>query len=93
MEFRLLDVVRLKEDRPDAEVKKGYKGTIVDVLNKGEAFTVEFLDENNETIMKSIFSTFYPEELELVESYRSEKYADSEGKILSYASIHSLDEE
>ena len=61
--LKLLDVVKLKNDREDVGVKASFIGTVVDVLENGEAYTVEFTDENKETIMKSLYTTFNEDEL------------------------------
>lgn len=67
--FKLLDIVRLKEDDLEVGVKKTYTGTIVDVLGNGEAFTVEFIDENGDMIEKAIMKEYTADQLILVESY------------------------
>ena len=67
--FKLLDIVRLKEDDLEVGVKKTYTGTIVDVLGNGEAFTVEFIDENDDMIEKAIMKEYTADQLILVESY------------------------
>jgi hypothetical protein len=73
MEFHELDVVKLKQDRPDIGVSKDFEGTIVDVLGGGEAFTIEFFDEDNDTIMESLWVEFRPDEIEMVESFPAMK--------------------
>lgn len=64
--FKLLDVVRLKEDDLEVGVMKTYQGTIVDVLNKGQAFTVEFFDEKGDTVEDALFKEYTVDQLELV---------------------------
>ncbi len=64
--FKLYDVVRLKDDRLDIGVKKTNIGTIIDYIEKDNVYSVEFVDENNETIEESIFEYFSPNEIELV---------------------------
>jgi len=61
--FELFDIVKLKEDRPDLGIKTNFLGTVIDVLDDGTVYTVEFIDENNETIDESIFTYFYESEL------------------------------
>ena len=70
--FYLYDVVRLKEDDKLNGVKSTYIGAVVDVHtdSKGEAYTVEFIDEQNETIEKALFTEYKPDELVLVERYK-----------------------
>lgn len=48
--LKLFDIVTLKNDDPETRVKAGTEGTIVDVLGNGKAFTVEFFDEDGNTI-------------------------------------------
>ena len=50
-------------------MKKTYTGTIVDVLGNGEAFTVEFIDENGDMIEKAIMKEYTADQLILFESY------------------------
>jgi hypothetical protein len=61
--FKELDIVRLKRPRPDLGIDTRHQGAIVDVLNNGEAFTVEFVDDKHETIDDSLWVEFKPEEL------------------------------
>ena len=70
MEINELDIVKLKKPRPDLGITSDNEGTVVYVHNNGEAYTVEFFDDNNETIDESIMTEFYPDELELVCSAR-----------------------
>ena len=43
-----LDVVALTQDVPDHNLKRGEIGTVVEVLANGEAFEVEFSDNNGQ---------------------------------------------
>ncbi len=43
-EIKLLDVVALTQDVPEHNLKRGYIGTVVEILSNGEAFEVEFSD-------------------------------------------------
>jgi len=47
--FRLLDVITLLEDLPESNLQKGQVGTIVEILAKGQAFEVEFSDQQGRT--------------------------------------------
>ena len=47
--IKLLDVVAVLEDKPDAGLVSGQVGTVVEV-HSPEAFDVEFLDANGRTI-------------------------------------------
>ncbi|MDR1292268.1 MAG: DUF4926 domain-containing protein [Clostridiales Family XIII bacterium] len=71
--FKELDIVRLKTSRPDLGIDTRHQGAIVDVLNNGEAFTVEFIDDNHETIEDSLWAEFKPEELIFVMSDKIER--------------------
>lgn len=46
--IKLLDVVALTEDIPEYNLKRGEVGTVVAILSDGEAFEVEFSDENGQ---------------------------------------------
>jgi len=61
--FRELDVVRLKSNDDAHGVKTSYLGTIVDVPAPG-VYTVEFMDEDNETIMSALFKVYHEDELQ-----------------------------
>lgn len=62
--LKLYDIVKLKNERPDLKIKTSNIGVIVDVLKDGEAYTVEFTDENGNTIENSLFVEFKENELE-----------------------------
>ena len=47
-EIKLLDVVALTQDVPEHNLKRGEKGTVVEILSNGEAFEVEFSDDNGQ---------------------------------------------
>lgn len=65
--LHLYEVVRTKKDYPDLNVTTENIGTVVDVLVNGKAYTVEFFDENNETIEKALYTEFKEDELVSVE--------------------------
>lgn len=52
-----LDIVRLKENDKEAGVTTGCLGTIVDVIAPG-LFTVEFVDNDGETITPALMKTY-----------------------------------
>lgn len=62
--LKLYDIVKLKNERPDLKIKTNNIGVVVDVLKDGEAYTVEFTDENGVTIENSLFVEFKENELE-----------------------------
>ena len=64
--FELLDIVRVKKEYPELSLTPKHIGTIVDVHNGGEAYTVEFIDENGDTIEKALYTEFTESELEKV---------------------------
>ena len=66
--LKLFDTVTLKNDDPETGVKAGTEGTIVDVLGNGKAFTVEFFDEDGNTIEASLCTEYTPEQLQKVET-------------------------
>ena len=45
-EIKLLDVVALTQDVPEHNLKRGEVGTVVEILSNGEAYEVEFSDDN-----------------------------------------------
>ena len=61
--FALYDIVVLREDDPEAGVKAGTEGTVVYIQDNGEAYTVEFFDENGDTIEDALFKDFLPSQL------------------------------
>ena len=46
--IKLLDVVALTQDVPVHNLKRGEIGTVVDILSNGEAYEVEFSDDNGQ---------------------------------------------
>jgi len=46
--IKLLDVVALTQDVPEHKLKRGEVGTVVEILANGEAFEVEFSDDNGQ---------------------------------------------
>ncbi len=47
-EIKLLDVVALTQDVPEHNLKRGEIGTVVEILSNGEAYEVEFSDDNGQ---------------------------------------------
>lgn len=46
--IKLLDVVTLTEDIPEHNLTRGEVGTVVEILADGEAYEVEFSDDNGQ---------------------------------------------
>ncbi len=46
--IKLLDVVALTQDVPEHNLKRGAVGTVVEILSNGEAYEVEFSDDNGQ---------------------------------------------
>lgn len=65
--LKLYDVVRVKKDYPELSLTTKNIGTIVDVLNDGEAYTVEFVDESGDTIEDALFIEFKKNVLEVID--------------------------
>ncbi len=61
--LKLYDVVRTKIDHPELQIKKTYIGTIVDVINNGDAYTVEFINDNGDVLEDALFTEFYEKDL------------------------------
>jgi len=64
--FKLLDIVQVKKEYPELSLTPKNIGTIVNVHNGGEAYTVEFIDEKGETVEKALYKEFTESELEYV---------------------------
>lgn len=47
--IQLLDVVALTQDITDAGLSRGQVGTVVDILDDGNAYEVEFSDKDGRT--------------------------------------------
>ncbi len=62
--FELHDIVRVKKEYPELSLTPKNIGTIVDIHNGGEAYTVEFIDENLETVEEALYREFAESELE-----------------------------
>ena len=67
--LKLYDVVKLKNSRPEISVTEDNTGTIIDIVENGKAYSVEFFDENDQTIEESIYEYFDESDLILVEPY------------------------
>lgn len=61
--FNLYDVVMVKRDYPNLSLTPKNIGTIVDIQNNGEAYTVEFVNENGDTIEEALLEYFREDEL------------------------------
>lgn len=48
-EIELFDVVALTHDLPEHNLWRGQVGTVVEILSNGEAFEVEFSDQDGRT--------------------------------------------
>ena len=46
--IKLLDVVALTQDVPEHNLKRGEVGTVVEILSNGEAYEIEFSDDNGQ---------------------------------------------
>ena len=66
--LNLYDVVRLKHDREDIGLKTTFIGTVIDILEGGAAYSVEFIDANGKTIDDSVFADFTEYELDVIKS-------------------------
>ncbi len=52
-----LDTVALLIDRPDLSLRKGQVGAVVAAYGEGEAFEVEFVDDEGATYAMATFPT------------------------------------
>ncbi len=60
------DVVRLKELDPQLGVTPKNIGSVVDIIDEGKAYIVEFIDDNGETIGESLFQTYTEDQLSVI---------------------------
>lgn len=60
--FKEHDIVRLKKDDPEYGARDTYIGAIVSVLTP-EIYTVEFVDENGESVTKALYKFYRDAEL------------------------------
>lgn len=61
--IQLLDIVILTEDVPEHNLKSGTIGTVVEILSNGDAFEVEFSDDNGQ-MYKSI--SFHDNQIQVI---------------------------
>lgn len=61
--LKLYDIVKLKKEDKKFGIKPTYIGSIVDIINNGEAYTVEFINPNGDTIEKALMTEFSENEL------------------------------
>lgn len=61
--FNLYDTVKPKRDFPKLHLKSEHIGCIVDILGNGKAYTVEFFDEEGNTIEDALFYDFEEQDL------------------------------
>ena len=66
--LKIHDVGKLKKDREDLGISSSDLGSVVDILQGGEAYIVEFIDDDGETIEDSLFTEFTESELVLEET-------------------------
>ena len=71
MEIRLLDVVMLTQNVPKYNLKRGERGTVVEVLSNGEAFEIEFVDSNSGYTYALV--TLCPSQLRVLHTYCIDK--------------------
>lgn len=64
--LKLYDVVKLKKSNPELGISSSNTGAVVDILSGGEAYTVEFIGNDGETIEPALFVEFTEDELTLV---------------------------
>ncbi len=66
--LKLHDVVKLKKEDKIAGVSTDNIGAVIDILKGGEAYTVEFINDEGVTIEGSIFTQYKEDELILIET-------------------------
>lgn len=63
----LLASVRLKEPDVVRKVSPSDRGVVVDVLGNGEAYTVEFFDQEGNSNLDALSTEYREEQLEIIE--------------------------
>ena len=61
--FKLFEAVRLREDDTKNGITTDQIGTIVDIQNSGEAYTVEFTDRTKDGLDAMTLDDYRPEQL------------------------------
>jgi hypothetical protein len=69
--LELYDVVAINRNDEQRGLKKDQQGTIIDILANGEAYVVEFYDEDGNTVEDALFANYKPSDLYLVTSFKS----------------------
>src|SRR5690606_22877082 len=62
-DYKLFDIIAIKRDHPDRRLFKGLQGTVVEIYRDGEAYEVDFSDEQGRTFA---LETLGPDDLLLV---------------------------
>ena len=62
----MLAIVRRKEPDKEHNVSTSDEGTIVDILANGEAYVVEFFDQDGNTNMEALFTEYREDQLEII---------------------------
>ena len=88
--IKLLDVVALTEDFPEHNLKRGEVGTVVEILANGEAYEVEFSDDNGQMYK---CTSFLESQLTLLENRPRKKNAAAQRLIKAMAKPPHLTDE
>ena len=59
----LYDVVKLKNPEPSLGLTVENIGFVIDILNNGKAYVIEFIDSDGNTIEDSLFVDFTEDQL------------------------------
>lgn len=66
--FKLYDIVKLIKEDETNNVSTSFHGTIVDVLDGCKAYTVEFFDDNGDSIENALMKEYLASELVLLDT-------------------------
>lgn len=88
--IKLLDVVALTEDIPKHNLKRGEVGTVVEILANGEAYEVEFSDDNGQMYK---CTSFLESQLTLLQNRPRKKNAAAQRLIKTMAKPPHLTDE
>ena len=89
-EIKLLDVVALTEDVSEHNLKRGEVGTVVEILSDGEAYEVEFSDDNGQMYKCLSFLASQLEVLHQEPNADSKRQAHASIKGYRYQILHSV---
>ncbi len=80
--FELLDIVELQVDAPDKMLLAGMQGTIIEILEEGIAYLVEFADQVGRG---TALVPLYPSQMKLIWSSATGEYVSAVDQLVEEA--------